>query len=374
MESIVKIGIMGCGWIADFAHLPALSQIEKVKVEALFDIQSGRGKSLGEKWKVSKVYSDMNEFFDSGIDAVIIATPNATHVPFSLEALKRGIHVLCEKPVAFTAEEIEQIQCVAKEHNVLYIPGFVNRWREDIQKVYGLLREGAVGQIQDIQAGWLRRRGVPRPGTWFTNKQLSGGGVLVDLGSHVMDICLLFLEDLKPSSYKLYSSICDGEKMKTAGGAEWFKRADTEELSLDVEDSVAAYVEFEENVHMEVKLSWLAPVEGDCTYFKIKGTEGEIYLKTLFGFSNDRMWSKDSLKVSGKKNFELVLNEDRLSAKNAFCGMLRYFVNAVISRNTDFTNVEDALKNVSLIEQLYKIEEHTVPDVSFPISPANKCQ
>lgn len=357
MEHFVKIGIIGCGWIAGNAHLPAIMQEKRGKVIALYDSNIERARELGIKWKIDKTYDDLQAFWDSGVEAVIIASPNDTHVHYTIEALKRGIHVLCEKPVAFHASDIEKIKQVSKEHNTLYIPGFVNRWREDVQKLYQMIQEKRIGKIEKMEAGWLRKAGVPRPGTWFTNRELAGGGVLTDLGSHIVDICLLCLGNRKPVSYELTSSLCNGERIEKEGGASWFQREETQKLVMDVEDSVIAGIKFEDDVSLQIKLSWLAPVKADCTYFRVYGEEGTIELKTLFGFSNERLWEKDVLEVikNGVKT-RMILNEDKGSAKRAFESMTRYFIDSILTHRTEFTNMEDAMKTVSAIEKLYQVE------------------
>ncbi len=371
MDSIVKVGMIGCGWITEYAHIPALMQEGRCRLISLFDLDRGRAEEVGKKWGISNTYDDLQDFFDSGVDAVVIATPNAFHVQYTIEALKRGIHVLCEKPAAFHESEIEQIREILQTGEVVYVPGFVNRWREDVQKFYQMVQEERVGKILKMEAGWLRRAGVPRPGTWFTNRELAGGGVLTDLGSHIVDICLFCLGDREPVSYEMKSRICDSEETKRDGGADWFLRQDTRLFDMDVEDTVAAEVRFKDDVELQIKLSWLAPIKADCTYFKIYGTEGEILLKTLFGFSTQHLWEKDLLEVTvnGVKEEERV-NEDQSSARHAFEKMAGYFVEAVANRKAGFTNVTDAWKTVSLIEHLYmnenrdaiKRKENIIPD------------
>lgn len=361
MKNFIRIGIIGCGWIAENAHIPALMQESRCRLTALFDSDGARAEGMGKKWGIDSTFNNLEKFFKSGVEAVIIATPNGTHVHYTLEALKRGIHVLCEKPVAFHTNEMQQIMQVSKECNAIYIPGFVNRWREDIQNVYQIIQEKGIGKIQRMEAGWLRRAGVPRPGTWFTNRELAGGGVLVDLGSHIVDICLLLLGEREPVSYEMESSLCSMEKIKSIGEAGWFEREDARAFHVDVEDSVTASVGFQDDTKLRLKLSWLAPVKADCTYFRIYGTQGELRLQTLFGFSNDRLWENDVLEITqnGVKT-KKIFNQDRKSAGNAFKKMLGYFVDSVLTHSTNFTDIRDAEKTVSLIENLYLVENRNM--------------
>jgi predicted dehydrogenase len=354
----VNIGIIGAGWIVEHAHIPALLDMDDVSIVAIFDIDIYRAQRLCTTFKIEHACNMIEEFFSLGLDGVIIATPNFSHVDYSLKALKHGIHVLCEKPVALHAEEVREIIDVGKKYNALYIPGFVNRWRQDIQNIYNVVYSGNIGDIKSIDAGWLRKIGVPRPGTWFTNKELSGGGVLVDLGSHVLDICLMLLGDRRPISYELTTSLYNNNKMKSTSPANWFKMDYSNKLPIDVEDTAYATINYNDGALLNVKLSWLAPIDGDCTYFNIVGTKGEINLKTLFGFSNEHLWQKESLKIEceGVKTIE-QLDKKYNNSKNAFSKMLKYFIGAILNQKISFTSSADALKTVELIENLYAIEK-----------------
>lgn len=239
-----------------------------------------------------------------------------------------------------------------REYRIIDAPGHVEFVKNSA------LKEEKLGEIKSIEAGWLRRSGVPRPGTWFTNRKFSGGGVLVDLGSHVMDICLMLLGNRNPQNYELITSICNQEKMKETGAAEWFKSRDNSKYEMDVEDTAIANVKYEDGVTLFVKLSWLAPIEADCTYFRVTGAKGQMHLKTLLGFSTDRLWKEDTLQfnIDGKEEviqFDMSENKSR----EAFGEMLSYYCDSLRCRRTEYTNCYDALRTVALIENLYRIEE-----------------
>ena len=356
-NNCIKIGIIGCGWITEHAHIPSFSMLEDVSVSSLFDIDIQRATRLAKLYNINGVYDDLDKFFNSGIDAVIIATPNNMHMQYSLQALEHGLNVLCEKPVAFYSHEVKQLMNSAKGKNRLFIPGFVNRFRYDIMKIHELIQSKKIGGIVSIEAGWLRRSGIPRPGTWFTSKSHSGGGVLIDLGSHVIDICLMMLGDQVPLSVTLITSRQDKREQKL--NAQWFNEDYIGEFKVDVEDTAVARVEFNNNVLLDLKLSWAADIEGDCTYFIIHGSKGSIKLKTLFGFSNDRLWKDDSLVLEESKSnaLDISLDKNTNNAKKAFHSMSNFFVDALNGRNTGHLTDKDALKTVSLIEKLYNSEK-----------------
>lgn len=354
----LNIGIVGCGWIVEFAHLPALLKNEGVCVKAVFDTDPDRARYIAEKASAAYVFNKFEDFLDCGLDGIIIATPNATHAPYTLEALRRRIGVLCEKPVALKSSEVDEIIKVCKEKRVVYVPGFVNRSRTDIRKMYSVIRDGKIGDIRLVSAGWLRKNGVPRPGTWFTNRRLSGGGVLVDLGSHVIDICLMLLGNKKLKSAELFTSCFDQTDPDCLGAAEWFKRGGNAQFEIDVEKTAIISAHYEDETDLSVKLSWEAPIEADCTYFRVCGTSGVLELKTLFGFSSDRMWKEDTLKISsdGQEevlHFDMSVNK----ATEAFERMISDFCSSLRCGKSLNADCFDALKTVDFIERMYLAEK-----------------
>lgn len=352
---IIKVGIIGCGWISENAHIPSLLKIQEVKITAVYDINSTRAYYISEKFRIDHAYNDIEEFVNSGIEAAVIATPNFTHADYTRKLMNNGIHVLCEKPVALSKKDIREISDMAKANNIIYVPGFVNRWRQDIQRIRSEIALGRVGNILEIQAGWIRKNGVPRPGTWFTNRSMSGGGVLVDLGSHILDICLMLLGNRNIVDQNLKMSLCSLEKLKNGGAANWFLRDDEKHYEIDVEDNAEVTVLFDDSTKMNVRLSWLADTDADYTYFTIIGDRGKLELRTLFGFSNERLWKEDQLIFDNSiQQTKLSLDSKENNSRNAFDRMHEYFIASIQNKKTDFTDCRDAIKTVSLIEKLYK--------------------
>lgn len=352
----IKIGFIGCGWIVEHAHIPAFGKIRGVEITAVFDTDIERASKVAKIYNIPGVFKDLYDFFLSGIDAVIVATPNISHVQYSLQALQHGLHVMCEKPIAINSSDVRKLIDTAEKKSRLFIPGFVNRFRYDILKIRELLQENKIGKIVSVQAGWLRRSGMPRPGSWFTNRAFSGGGVLIDLGSHVVDLCLMIIGDKLPLNQVLTTSMQDSKAEQI--NAQWFNSDYVGGLQIDVEDTAIGRVEFEENILLDIKLSWVSEIDGDCTYFIINGAKGSIKLETLFGFSNDRLWENDSLVIQeSNKGAEVIpLDKSKNSTMNAFCDMAKFFADAVRAGNTSYLTSYDGLKTVELIEKLYKSE------------------
>lgn len=370
-KKVINIGLIGCGWIVEHGHIPALIEVENIVIKACFDIQKDRAIELSNKIPNIKAYDKIEDFLICGLDGVVIATPNYTHIEYTLMALEKGINVLCEKPIVLNSTDANKLIEVAKQQHCILVPGFVNRWRKDVQQLRKIIINQEIGKIYEVQAGWLRKNGVPRPGSWFTKRKYAGGGVLLDLGSHIMDICLMLIEERNIKECQLITTNCNPEKMKK-GGANWFRKNVDTEFEIDVEDSAIVNVLFEEDINLKVKLSWCAQIEADCTYFTIIGEKGTVYLKSLFGFSKNKLWKEDILKVivDGKEKvyeFDETINKSR----DAFKKMHEYFYNAIITKKALKANAQDALKIVSLTERLYtnnrqdelKIREDILEDI-----------
>lgn len=354
MKECVHIGVIGCGWIAEHAHIPNLMKNEHVRIVAAYDENMERAKMICNKFCIPNVFAKIDEFFKCDFDGVIILTPNHTHYSYTIQALKRGVGVLCEKPLVLKEAEMNHILKIVKEKNTVYIPGYVNRWRKDMQWIHHEIQNGAIGKVSKVNAGWLRKSGVPRPGTWFTSQRHAGGGVLIDLGSHMIDLCLLLLGDGKPGSCRLLTSMCDADKLKESDAAAWFKRKEDILFQIDVEDSAIADVVFEDNKSLSIKLSWNAPIAADCTYFKIEGSLGRIELKTLFGFSDERLWPEDSIIIeNGQGKKEIKPDKELNHTRNAFDDMLSDYVQALRGKKSDSDMLRDAAYTISLTEKLY---------------------
>ena len=163
-----KLGIIGCGWIVEKAYLPLIAKMDGVDISAVFDIDYHKAYEIQNKYRVPNVFDNIDCFLSSPLDAVIVATPNNTHTYYSNMALNAGKHVLCEKPVAFCRKDIESTIAIAHNNKKIFLPAFVNRFRKDICKFCELA--ALIGEIKEMEISWLRKSGIPRPGTWITNK------------------------------------------------------------------------------------------------------------------------------------------------------------------------------------------------------------
>lgn len=348
---MINIGIIGCGWIVEKAYVPTLKKMNNVDVCAVFDIDIPKIHELGRKYCESNIYENIDDFLSSPIDAVIIATPNNTHTYYTNLALNAGKHVLCEKPIAFSKNQIESTIAKAKTNRKIFLPAFVNRFRKDIKKFNELIT--LIGEVKEVEVSWIRKSGIPRPGTWITNKSASGGGVLIDIGTHVIDIGLTFLSDKRIKSVKLDQRTTEDAEQK---GTRWNTNNENRQLKLDVETLASGEVSFLNNSILKFNVNWASDVSEDVTNIKVTGINGTVSINTLFGFSNN--FTRDNIEIHHKNRHgeseKVIYPINNTFALDAFNDMLRYFINIINGQAVGKLQPSDGIYVVDVIEQLYK--------------------
>ena len=200
MEKKLKVGIIGCGGIANGKHMPALKKVAEVEMVAFCDIIVERAEKAAKEYGVegAKVYKDYKELLkDKSIDVVHVCTPNRSHSFITVDSLEAGKHVMCEKPMAINSEEAKKMLDAAKRTGKKLTIGYQNRQRNDSLYLKAEADDGVFGDIYYAKATALRRRAVP---TWgvFINEYEQGGGPLIDIGTHALDLTLWTMNNYKP--------------------------------------------------------------------------------------------------------------------------------------------------------------------------------
>ena len=252
MEKL-KIGIIGCGFIANGKHLPSIARFDDVEVVAFCDlIQERADKSAkdfgGPDAMVTLDYKEVLARKD--IDVIHVCTPNSSHAEISIAAMESGKHVMCEKPMAKTAAEAKAMLDASKKTGMKLTIGYQNRFRDDSLFMKSLCDSGDLGEVYMGKAFATRRRGVP---TWgvFMDKEKQGGGPLIDLGTHALDLTLWMMDNYKPVSV-LGSTFNKIGKMGSPANSmgPW----DPDEY--EVEDSAFGLVKFEDGSTVFLEASW----------------------------------------------------------------------------------------------------------------------
>ena len=199
----VRVGIVGCGGIANQKHMPSLkANADLNEIVAFCDIIEERAIKAKADYGTedAKVYTDYHDLVnDPNVDVVHVCTPNVAHCPISVAAFEAGKHVMCEKPMAHNTEDAKKMIDAWKKSGKKFTIGYQNRLRDDTQTLHASCEAGELGDIYFAKAHALRRRAVP---TWgvFPNKALQGGGPLIDIGTHALDITLWMMNNYEPAS------------------------------------------------------------------------------------------------------------------------------------------------------------------------------
>ena len=270
----LKIGIIGCGGIANGKHMPSLSTCADAEMVAFCDIIVERAKAAAEKFGIpgAAVYEDYHELLArEDIDVVHVLTPNHMHAEISIAALKAGKHVMCEKPMAKTAAEAKAMVEAAKESGRKLSIGYQTRSDPAYQVARRLIKSGAIGDVYYVKAPSLRRRGVP---TWgvFLDKEKQGGGPMIDIGTHSIDAALFVIGNYDVESVTGSVNYKLADEVKDNGWGMW------KPGEFTVEDSAMGFIKFKNGCTMYVEASWaLNFVTGSCPTFC--GTKGGIELR-----------------------------------------------------------------------------------------------
>jgi predicted dehydrogenase len=248
-----KVGVIGCGFIANGKHLYAMTQRDDVEVVAFCDLIPERAQASAKRFGTpdALVCQDYREVVTrEDIDVIFVCTPNSSHAEISIAALSNGKHVMCEKPMAKTSAEAKAMVDAAKASGMKLSIGYQNRFREDTLLLKSLCDNGELGDIYYAKALALRRRGVP---TWgvFMDKEKQGGGPLIDLATHALDMALWMMQNYEPEMVLGTTFDKIGKIGSPANGMGPWDPAEYE-----VEDAAFGLVRFKNGATVIVESSW----------------------------------------------------------------------------------------------------------------------
>lgn len=299
MSKTYRIAIIGCGGIANGKHMPSLNKLKNVEMVAFCDIISEKAQEAAAKYgkDEARVYEDYREVLkDSSIDIVHVCTPNDSHAEITIAALEAGKHVMSEKPMAKTAEDARRMVEAAKRTGKKLTVGYNNRFRSDSQHLHQLCSEGELGDIYFAKAHAIRRRAVP---TWgvFLDEEKQGGGPLIDIGTHALDLTLWMMNNYEPKVVlgTSYHKLSQRENAANAWGP-W------DPSKFTVEDSAFGMITMKNGATIILESSWaLNTLEVDEAKCTLSGTEGGADMK-------------NGLRINGEKHSRLFTTEVELNA------------------------------------------------------------
>lgn len=248
----VKIGIIGCGGIANGKHMPALSKLSNVELVAFCDIIEERAQKAAAEYGApgAQVFTDYKELLKLDLDVVHVLTPNKQHSFITVDALEAGKNVMCEKPMAINSVEAKKMLDAAKRTGKKLTIGYQNRFRPECLYLKEMCKNNELGDIYYARAQAVRRRAVP---TWgvFLDEENQGGGPLIDIGTHALDLTLWEMDNYEPAMVvgTTYRKLADTENAANAWGP-WDPKKFT------VEDSAFGFVRMKNGATIVLEASW----------------------------------------------------------------------------------------------------------------------
>jgi predicted dehydrogenase len=274
----LKAGVVGLGW-AGQQHMDAYAHLPGVELVAIAGMEDEPRAALGEKYGITRLYRDWKELVADGeLDVVSVAVPTFLHAPIAVGALDAGIHVLSEKPIARTGPEAESMVEAAHRAGRVLEVAFNHRRRGDIQALKAAIDSGQIGRPYHARAVWLRRAGIPALGSWFTNREMAGGGPLIDIGVHVLDYALHLFGEPRVTAV---SAVTHSELgVRGRGGAAGNKQ--DVGSAYEVEDLASLLLRLEGGGSIVLETSWAAyRPAGDEFGITLYGTEGGADLRVV---------------------------------------------------------------------------------------------
>ena len=339
----ITVAVIGCGRIASAAHFPALSKIKGVRVKYACDIIESKALKAKEQFPIiENVVTDYHEVLrDEEVEAVFVLTPNYAHYTITMDALRAGKHVMCEKPITVNYALSKEMADEAVKQNKMLNIGVCNRYNESVIRLAEMNKNGEFGNIYHVVCSFRKCRSIPGLGGAFTDKKQSGGGVLIDWGVHFLDLILYIL-----GSPKLKSATCDAyceiAKDMKSYKYNYMWAEDTKDVENgvnDVDDLISGYVRTE-NASISFNGAWAQNVQRDEMYIDFLGDKKGARL-TYGGFYD--LFDGETL-TETKPEFE---------RPNSYLREDTAFFESIRSGVKDKNNIENILESARLLDALY---------------------
>ena len=339
LSNQVRVGVVGLGigrW-----HRESYLAIPEVKVTALCDTDEDKLKSAATRYGVSKIFTDYKTLCQSNIiDAISVCVPNYMHAPIAICALENGKHVLCEKPLSSSLEEGEKILAAAKKFpDLTAMMAMKFRYSKDSAYIRNMVENGELGEVYYGFSTYLRQLGgIPKMGTWFTKKKLSGGGPIIDNGVHFLDLIWWLMGCPKPVETFGVTYAKFGPHGKGASG--WTGTPSPE--VFDVEDLALATIKFENGASVMLDNAWACFVEKEVIGMRLCGTKGGA---TLWPF-----------RICYEENSQIVSKIPDLTEFNQE-NQFKHFIDCILKGKRPISTIDQGVTVLKMLDGIYRSAE-----------------
>jgi len=335
----LRVGVIGCGSIGKI-HIENLKRLPGVTVAAACDIDEGELKLVRERFGVEHLYTDYRDLIArEDLDAVIVATPNNLHSRMTIEALRSGKHVMCEKPPAITAREVKEMFDESRRSGRALLIGLTNRFRDNTRVLKEYVEKIGIGHPYFAKTGILRRYGIPGYGSWFTRRGEAGAGPLFDIGVHALDLTLYLMGNFNASTVVASTYAVLGPLGKGLGT--WGKPEPGG--PFEVEDLALAYIRMRDGATVYLEVSWAAHVRETGLYSLVLGDKAGVLFPEAIVFTEENGIPTDKQLMFSREDPYIV--------------EMRHFKDVVEGRAEPLTRAEEMINLQAILEAALRSAE-----------------
>ncbi|OZU88334.1 oxidoreductase [Virgibacillus indicus] len=340
---MLRVGVIGVGSISEF-HIKPYLENENVELVALCDLNEKRLAEKGELYGVTQLHSDYHELLkNKEIDAVSICTWNDSHAEIAIAALESGKNVLVEKPLCMTVEEALAVEEAVERTGKILQVGFVRRHGDNAKLLKTFIDNNELGEVYYAKTSCLRRLG--NPGGWFSDISKSGGGPLIDLGVHMIDICWYFMGKPRPVSVSgnTYNKLGNRSHIENLS---FYQAADYDPSLNDVEDLTNALIRFENGASIMVDVSFTLQAKKDELYVKLFGDKGGAEFEPELAFVTE--------KHNTIMNVTPQVDNLGFDVHKAFVNEINHFVDCCLEGKENIAPVADGVQVMKMLNAIYE--------------------
>lgn len=351
MAAKLKTGVIGAG-IGKF-HIQGYQAHAKSDVVAICDLNRAAAEKVAADFGIPHVYEDYKLMMkELALDAVSVCVPNKFHMPVVVDLLNAGANVLSEKPLARTAAEGQKMVDAAEKNKKLLMIQFNNRYRPEATLLKEAITAGELGDVYFARAGWIRRNGIPGWGGWFTDAEMAGGGPLIDLAVHMLDLTMWLMGNPEPDVVLASTYSVFGPKMEALGP--W--GTPNKKGKFNVEDMACAMIKFKGGQTIMVEASWAQRIKREFVYSTLCGTKAGASLERVFGFDGVDDSSQDTLELYTQEhgvpvNRNLIVEPDPAMGR---VNAVKHFVDCLASGAKCCSPGTDGLRIMKILDAAYK--------------------
>ncbi len=332
-----NVAVIGAGAIG-FNHIDSFQKHPDATVVALAEVSPERGREAADKFGVPDLVTDYKTLLSrDDIDIISIALPNYLHAPVGLEALQAGKHLMVDKPIATNAGDAAKLVEEAKKQGVLLMVGQNNRMTPQVQTAKQLITRGDLGEVYHCKTAMLRRSGIPRIGSWFTQTQFAGGGSVYDIGVHALDRALYLMGEFDAASVSGQTFAKFGPR--GLGDGNWGKGEIDPNKPFDVDDLAIALIKLKSGRTVLLEASWAGFLDNfDGT--QLLGTEAGLKVPSM------------ELLRSGEDGY--VTETVEILPTLVDSNRMVHFINVLQGKEEAFVKPEESLALQKILDAIYE--------------------